>query len=345
MNEVPETEVFNVDTSLRDGLQGIKADPAVAADVLERYVPTYLELMKVAGTTHFDAVSTASPKLVPVMGVYPQWLQEVQPEVMDSLYLQALVFNGNNGAVEILQHFVQIGRIKSLAFVHSHDPDFLWANSNIRKHSQTGEEISREDAPHWGADILWQSRQKYENVRQLAESLGLPLHVYMSRATGTREDAQTIQTADVEAVMAEMGKIDLLPNSHFIVCDTDAVNDHVFLGELLQEVRGRFLETNQEIGVHLHVLKNDPQGVQRLIRSAVQALHHRRIYMETGMAGLGGCIILKDASANLDVLDLIRGLQEMGVRMLPFEPDVQALGRARVVMEAIQSELKLKAAK
>lgn len=341
MNESPpQTEVVNVDTSLRDGLQGVKANAEVAADVLERYAPTYLELMKEAGTVHFDAVSTASPKLVPVMGVYSKWLKEVHPGVMDSLRLQALVFNGNNGAVETLQQFVQMGRIKSLAFVHSHDPDFLWANSNIRKHSQTGDDISREDAPRWGADILWQSRERYEQVKDLAASLGIPLNVYMSRATGVRDEAHFVQTAHVGKVLQEMEKIDLLPGSRFIVCDTDAINDDVLLAELLGEVRGRLLETHPDIGVHLHVMKNDPQGVQRLIRSAVGALHGKRIYMETGMAGLGGCIILKDASANLDVFDLIKGLQEMGVRMLPFDPDVVALGKAKVVMEAITSELR-----
>lgn len=339
MESIEATEVVVVDTSARDGLQGVQTQTENAQVVMRRCMPTYLEQAMEGGIFHFDAVSTASPKLVPVMGVYPEWLKEVRPKTVDPIDIQALVFSGNNGAVAALEQFVQMDRIKSLAFVHSHDPDFLWANSNIRKHSETGEDIKREDAHKYEADILWQSRQRYEGVKGLAKRLGIPLHVYMSRATGMREDAQAVQTADVKAVMAEMEKIDLLSDSRFIVCDTDAINDHAFLGELLQEVRGRLLETQRDIGVHLHVMKGDPQGVQRLVRATIGALHGKRIYMETGMNGLGGCIALKDASANLDVFDCITALRDLDVRMLPFEPDVEALKRARTVMSGIESEL------
>lgn len=328
-----------MDTSLRDGLQGTKVDPGVAADVMVTNVQSYLKHARDGGVVHFDAVSSAKPERVPVMGVYPKWLSALEASEIDSVQLQALVFNNDPKAIEMLKGFVRLGRIKSFAFVHSHDPDFLWANSNIRKHT-TGDEISREDAPRYAADIIWQSRQRYEKLRRVAQELGIPLNVYMSRATGSREDAQTVETADVEAVMNEMKMIDLLPGSRFIVCDTDAVNDHGFLAEILTEVRGQLLETHSDVGVHLHVMKNDPGGVQRLVRSAVRALSGRRIYMETGMAGLGGCIALKDASANLDVFDLVTAMREIGVRMLPFEPDTAHLGRAKGVLESIKSGLR-----
>lgn len=132
MNQPGETEVIIVDTSLRDGLQGVKASQDVAANAM-RFVPHYLREMKEGGITQFDAVSSANPARVPVMGAYPSWLKDVEAGVMNSANIQALVFNGNKEAMQLLEQFVRVGRIKSFAFVHSHDPDFLWANSNIRK--------------------------------------------------------------------------------------------------------------------------------------------------------------------------------------------------------------------
>lgn len=200
--------------------------------------------------------------------------------------------------------------------------------------------IAREDAPRYGNDILAQSRQRYEAIKIVAERLGIPLHVYMSRSTGSRDvSTKEVQTADVGAVVQEMDNLNLLPGSRFIVCDTDAVNDHGLLAELLTETRMRLLAEHPDIGVHLHVVKGDALQVQRLVRASINGLSGKRIYMETGLAGLGGCIILKEASANLGAIDLVKALKDLNVRILPFEPDVGKMGRATGILHGIKNRL------
>jgi len=302
-----KTKVLYVDTTTRDGTQGIRPMESRKGECLALMAEgaaAHIQSVSEAGIKDFDAASIANGKVVPIMSGAEEWLKE-RPRVI----AQGLLLSSGEEHLGKAREMIGTRAINALACVMSTDPDFLWRNNFIRK-TDDGQPIP-EGAILAHADTLASiSMARYRTMLDLARTTKVPLHVYLSMATGGNAPTQEYNTP--EKVAELISRIELrTKRSRVIVSDTKGCGTEASIAELMEAARGAI--GNREIGFHPHMRPSiSLEDVTAYLRAAIKPLSGLdRIYIEGGFGSSGGCIAVSDAPANLNISVIHQALLEI----------------------------------
>ncbi len=345
--DLEDLEVDAVSTASRDGSQGNKIAEKHTTRceeiMMDRGIEHVLDCVA-AGITTFDIGSLVDEKHVRTTSNLEDWLKEAKDKAREQfgveIHFQILILNLENKDNDFLKRAKKLHRagvLDSLAYVHSHDHRFLGEN-HIRRilgerliPKGTPESAIPEILDRYEESIMMESHLRLHALTAFARTLGVPLNIYLSNATGTR-DRETNKPilADLEKVLKEIRYIfnmGLLPGSRIIISETEAVGTEESIRELMEELvflirranRIKCMENVTEIGIHPHIANSKtPEEVTRIVRAFIDPLigKVKKVFLEVGFAGLGGCIILDEPSKNLPCSDAIEALKEVpGVKM------------------------------
>jgi len=283
------------------------------------YVASHIVNNCRAGITDFDL---ASLTLTKIMRSVRDWLPVVRDVATERLgnndfNIQALLMSVRKA--EDARELFESGTIDELAFVHSHDPWVLWENSWIRK-VDTG----RIEKHHVIGDVdndlaekmRETSRKRYQLIREALESTGVPINVYQMNATGARDRITGKSgSVDPDVVLREMERVAPINGGRQIICDTEAIADPEDLRPLENLMTAVSQNVRDAVGIHLHILNSrSREEVREIVRQALQPICLNGVgecFIETGVAGLGGCTAFVEGNQNAPAVETVRAADQL----------------------------------
>ncbi|MBT6068388.1 hypothetical protein HOG48_01390 [Candidatus Peregrinibacteria bacterium] len=343
-----DLEVEIISTAPRDGAQAMKIaeEHQTRCDdiMMEKGIEHVVDCFE-AGIRIFDIGSAIDSKHARTTSNLIKWLIEAKKVIRKrfgakaeaELNFQLLILNDVNDNFNFLERARELheaGVLDSLAYVHSHDHRFLGKNHirRIKKEKIAPKDTTLEDLipilDERKDDILEESLARKDRLTAFAKTLGVPLNIYYSNATGSIENPIK-GPEDIEKVVATMMEIrsKLLPESRIIVSDTEAMGNPKIADELMTKL----VEATEnedpisEIGIHLHVRNAaEPKEVIELVRAFIKPLigKVKKVFLEVGFANLGGCISIDVLNKNLPCNIALEALKNMdGVHIKELNDD------------------------